>query len=232
MSRELPGAATPEDATVQLAIRTPKAAAVAGIAFSVLFTVAFVLLRRAVPPDVHAPSTWVTSGSKRDQVIFAVNLLPFVGIAFLWFIAVVRDQLGNKEDRFFATVFLGSGLLFIAMLFAAGAAVVGLLATVRNNTAPSSELWRFGRQLVSSLMGIYTLRMAAVFTAAATTLARRVGLVPHWLVVLGYLTALALLVGVGSVPGLGLLFPAWVFLVSVHILVASIRRDASVASCD
>jgi len=44
--------------------------------------------------------------------------LPFAGIAFLWFIGVLRDRLGELEDRFFATVFLGSGLLFLAMLFA------------------------------------------------------------------------------------------------------------------
>ena len=45
-------------------------------------------------------------------------LVPFAGIAFLWFIGVVRDRIGEREDKFFATVFFGSGLLFVAMLFA------------------------------------------------------------------------------------------------------------------
>jgi len=44
----------------------------------------------------------------------------------LWFIGVLRDRLGEREDKFFATVFFGSGLLFLAMLFAA-AAVAGAL---------------------------------------------------------------------------------------------------------
>jgi hypothetical protein len=53
------------------------------------------------------------------------------GIAFLWFIGVIRDHLGDREDRFFATVFLGSGLLFVAMLFICG----GIIATLAWFTA-------------------------------------------------------------------------------------------------
>ncbi len=49
----------------------------------------------------------------------SLNLVPFAGIAFLWFIGVLRDRIGEREDRFFATVFLGSGLLFVAMMFVA-----------------------------------------------------------------------------------------------------------------
>jgi hypothetical protein len=43
--------------------------------------------------------------------LVGLYLAPFAGIAFLWFIAAIRSQLGEREDRFFATVFLGSGLL-------------------------------------------------------------------------------------------------------------------------
>ena len=65
------------------------------------------------------------------MVSIALHLLPFAGIAFLWFVGVVRDRLGENEDRFFATVFLGSGLLFVAMLFCAGALAAGLLVVRR-----------------------------------------------------------------------------------------------------
>ena len=51
----------------------------------------------------------------------AVSLIPFAGIAFLWFIGVIRTRLGDREDKLFATVFLGSRLLFVALLFLAGA---------------------------------------------------------------------------------------------------------------
>jgi hypothetical protein len=56
-----------------------------------------------------------------------LNAVPFAGIAFLWFMGVLRDRLGAKEDRFLATVFLGSGLLFLAMLFVAAAFLGGIL---------------------------------------------------------------------------------------------------------
>jgi hypothetical protein len=71
------------------------------------------------------------------------------------------------------------------------------------------------------------MRMAAVFIMATTTLAVRLRLIPRWLAVVGYATAAALLVTVGIIPWLELLFPAWVFVFSVHILVVTMRRAAS-----
>src|SRR5438128_1374739 len=116
----------PAEATAR-AIRTPRAAAVAGIVFSVLFALSFVLLQLAVPPDSDDAGAWVNDDAKRGAVIIGLQLLPFAGIAFLWFLGVLRDRIGAGEDRFFATVFLGSGLIFVAMFFAAGAVAVGLI---------------------------------------------------------------------------------------------------------
>jgi hypothetical protein len=103
-------------------LRTPGAAAVAEIAFSILLVIIFWVFRSAVPADPLDPGTWLAGGSGR--VALALNLIPFAGIAFLSFIGVLRDRLGRKEDRFFATVFLGSDLLFLATLFVA-ATIVG-----------------------------------------------------------------------------------------------------------
>ena len=90
------------------AIRSPRAAAVAGIAFSVLLTVALALVRIAVPSDPKTVGDWLADGGRRKAVAVALNLLPFAEIAFLWFIGVVRDRIGEGEDRLFATVFLGT----------------------------------------------------------------------------------------------------------------------------
>ena len=203
-------------------IRTPRAAAVAGIVFSVLLTVAFVLVRLALPSDPDDAGDWLADGRKRDAVLLALNLLPFAGIAFLWFIGVVRDRIGAGEDRFFATVFLGSGLLFIAMLFAAGAIAGGIVLTADDR--PAAEVWSFGRRVSFTLLTVYTLRMAAVFAISTTTIAARLGLAPRWLTVLGLATGVVLLVSVGFIPWVEVVFPAWVFVFSVHILVASFRR--------
>ena len=83
------------------------------------------LLRLAFPADPLEAGAWLKTRS--NTVALALNLMPFAGIAFLWFIGVLRDRLGEQEDRFFATVFLGSGLLFLAMLFFSAAMVGGLI---------------------------------------------------------------------------------------------------------
>src|SRR4051794_9749769 len=101
-----------ESALIRQRMRTPRTAAIAGIIFSVLFITSLLLIWISIPADPRGPAADVTN--HRKAISFSLNLLPFAGIAFLWFIAVVRDRLGDLEDRFFATVFLGSGLLFIA----------------------------------------------------------------------------------------------------------------------
>ena len=63
------------------------------------------------PPNPSTPGQWLTDSSRRTAVAVALNLVPYAGIAFLWFLGVVRDRIGQREDRFFASVFLGSGLL-------------------------------------------------------------------------------------------------------------------------
>ena len=218
----------PADGSAPMAIRSPRAAAVAGIIFSVLLAVALSLVRSAAPSDPDAAGDWLVDGGRRKAVVVALNLLPFAAIAFLWFIGVVRDRIGEGEDRLFATVFLGSGLLFVAMVLSAAALAGGLLFTANDNAMSASQLgiWDFGRRITNTLLNVYAMRMAAVFTATTTTLAVRLRLIPRWLAVAGYLTAAALLLAVGAIPWLELLFPAWVFVLSVHILIVTMRAPA------
>jgi hypothetical protein len=183
-----------------------------------------VLIRLGVPSDPNDAGDWLADGSKRDAVVLALNLLPFAGIAFLWFIGVVRDRIGAGEDRFFATVFLGSGLLFIAMLFATGAMVGGLVLSAEDSEA--SGVWSFGRRVSFTLLTVYSMRMAAVFAISTTTIAARLRLAPRWLTVLGLASGVILLLSAGLIPWIEVVFPAWVFVFSLHILVASFRADA------
>jgi hypothetical protein len=107
----------------------PRVVAISGIIFAALYIASLVFARLAVPADPTEPGAWLADPTLRSWVRFALNLIPFTGIAFLWFMAVLRNRIGGLEDRFFATVFLGSGLLFVAMLFVAAAVFQGLLAT-------------------------------------------------------------------------------------------------------
>src|SRR6476646_1182051 len=140
---------------VRAGMRTPRAAAIAGILFSILLISSLWLLRLSTPTDPLEVGPWLTTSSKR--VTIALNLVPFAGVAFMWFLGVMRDRLGALEDKFFATVFLGSGLMFLGMLFVAAAIGGGL---VRAYTATPSTLFddstfTFARTFAYDIMHIY-----------------------------------------------------------------------------
>ena len=204
-------------------LRTPRAAAVAGIIFSALMITALVLLRISVPARPSATGAWLTEPGKRAAVAVALNLVPFAGIAFLWFIGVVRDRVGEREDRFFASVFLGSGLLFVAMLFVAAAVSGGLIAGASLGL-PDSNTLALARNITTSLLNVYSMRMAAVFTLTTVTIARRTQIVSRWLTIAGLVCALVLLIGIGISPWVELVFPAWILALSVDILAAPAGR--------
>lgn len=210
---------------VDRSLRTPRSAALAGIAFSVIFAIALVIVRTAVPADPRDAERWLSDGSRRDAVLLALALVPFAGIAFLWFVGVLRDRVGALEDRLFATVFLGSGLLFVGTLFVAAALAAGLVATAGESREGllTSGAWGAGRYATNELMSVYAMRMAAVFTLATSTILRRTGLAPRWLVVSGLLSAVVLLGTVGFLAWVELLFPAWVLALSVYVLVVGSR---------
>jgi hypothetical protein len=211
------------------ALRTPRAAAVAGIAFSALLITALALLRVSVPANSAVAGGWLTDSAKRTAVAIGLNLIPFAGIAFLWFIGVIRDRIGAHEDRFFATVFLGSGLLFVGMLFVAAAVAGGLIAGISSSGSPGAGTLALGRNVTSILLNVYSMRMAAVFTLTTVTIARRTEIVSRWLTVAGLATAVVLMVGVGISPWVELLFPAWILAVSIEILTAAPRALADTA---
>ena len=198
-------------------LTTPRAAALAGVLFAVLFGAAIILIRSSLPEGVQPGSRWIDTGS--DKIKLASELMPFAGICFLWFIGVVRANLGRFEDKFFATVTLGSGLLFLAMMFAASAVGVGLVESRHYSVGGTGEVGIFGQMLLLNLSKTYALRMAAVFMMSLATSWLRTGLMPRWLVVVSYLAALTLIIGGDTTMWLTLAFPVWVLIVSVLFLV-------------
>jgi hypothetical protein len=207
-------------------LTTPRAAAFAGIIFSVLLITSLVLLELSTPADAHEPGRWLTDPARRTAVAVALNLIPFAGIAFLWFIGVIRDRIGRHEDRFFATVFLGSGLLFVGMLFVAAAVAGGIIAgaTARPPSSSGDSTLALGRHVIAILVNVYAIRMAAVFTLTTVTIARRTKIVSRWLMVAGIVAAVVLLIGSGISVWVELLFPAWILALSVDVLIAG-RRE-------
>jgi MFS family permease len=218
------------DAFTRDNLKTPKAAAIAGMLFSILLLTVFVLLRIAVPVDAKEPGAWLRGSS--SLVALAVNIVPFAGIAFLWFIGVLRDRLGRREDRFFATVFLGSGLLFLGMLFTAAAMVGGLLIAFAAEPGQliDSATYYFARAAVYNIVNIYMTKMTGVFMITTSTMAVYTGFAPRWLAILGYALALLVLFGSYQIAWSFVVFPVWVFITSTYILIDNIRRPAGIGA--
>ena len=213
----------PKENLTRARLKTPRAAAIAGMVFSVLMIIVFWVLRISLPTDPLETGEWLKTNA--TVVALALNLIPFAGIAFLWFIGVLRDRLGQLEDRFFATVFLGSSLLFLAMLFAA-AAVVGaiiLAFATEPEAAINSATFHFARTLAYNIMSIYVIKMAAVFMISTSTLAIFTEIAPRWIAFLGYALSLLLLFGSSFFIWSFVAFPLWVFLISVYILIEQLH---------
>jgi hypothetical protein len=205
-------------------LRTPRAAAIAGMVFSVLLIISFWLLRTSVPADPGESGLWLDTSSER--VLVALNLVPFAGIAFMWFLGVLRDRLGAREDKFFATVFLGSGLLFLGMLFVSAAAMGAIV--LAHHALPEASFdgatFAFARAFTYNLMHIYAFKMVAVFMITTSTLALNTRITARWIVLLGYASAVLILIGSGFLDWVFFVFPCWVLLVSIYILLDNMRK--------
>ena len=196
--------------------RSRRSAAIAGIVFGVLLLAAMIMLRIALSEG--SLLALQADAQRRSLIRLSLSLVPFAGIAFLWFIGVVREQLGEVEDRLFSTVFMGSGLLFLAMLFVGATTSASLLAMFTEANL-NADVFAYGRDLSQGLFSVYAMRMAAVFTISVSTVGIRTSGLPRWVSYLGYLIALVLLVAAANVQWTQLVFPAWVLLVSVVLLI-------------
>ena len=211
----------------------PRVVAISGMIFSALFIASLVLVRLAIPADPTERGEWLADAGFRDSVRLALNLIPFTGIAFLWFMGVLRNRIGALEDRFFATVFLGSGLLFVAMLFMSAAVAGALLESIaiEGRLAAQSEMFAFSRRASYALMNIFGIKMAAVFIFMTSSIGLRTAFLPRWLAIVGFLVGLVLLLVITEFAWIALLFPFWVLLVSAYVLIADFcQGDQATAS--
>lgn len=198
-------------------VRTPRSAGIAGVIFAGLMLFEMIVSRSHGFQSGSAE--WLSDPAAYRLGTVAVSLVPFAGIAFLWFIGVVRSRIGDREDRLFATVFLGSGLLFVVTLFVASATLAGAARLYPDGASAGDPTVALANSLSAELVASFGLRMAGVFVASASSLGARTGAMPRWLVALGFVTAAVLLLGSPFSPWLALIFPLWVLVFSVYTLI-------------
>ena len=211
---------------VQREVRSPRSAALAGILFSLLIGASMILLRTgAIVDPTKIDTEWLEAQSPATAVVLV--LVPFAGIAFLWFTGVMRDLLGDLEDRFFATVFLGSGIILVVMLFvwaSAYGAMFGAYQAV-GDELNDFDILIYATAFANQILGNYFLRMASVYMLSIGSLWTRTKVVPRWLTILTYLVAVPFLLFAGALRWARFLFPAWVLLVSIFILILNYRYN-------
>lgn len=209
-------------------IRSPRSAAIAGIIFSLLMSTGLLLMfniATATPADINRE--WLESWSRTAFLVLI--MVPFAGIAFLWFTGVIRDLIGDREDRFFATIYFGSSILLVAMLFVWGAILGAIFGTYAAALLIPviDDIIIFGFVFMNQIIDIYFLRMAGVYMLAINSLWARADVMPRWLTIITYIVALGFLLFAGTFRELRFLFPGWVFVVSVYILILNYRQRSN-----
>jgi len=209
---------------IQRQIRSPRSAAVAGIIFSLLMIASMILISTITSVTLSDISRdWLET--RVDTASLALGLVPFAGIAFLWFTGVIRDHVGDREDRFFATVFLGSGIAFVVLLFIWAATIGAIFGSfaLAADILVDNDIFIFGFAFMNQIISNYTLRMAGVYMLSISTLWTRTSVMPRWLTIITYIVALGFLFFAGISREARFIFPVWVFLVSVYILIVNRR---------
>lgn len=210
----------------QKRVRSPRSAALAGILFSGLLIASMLLITGIAQVSPAEISTeWIET--RADSVSLALRLIPFAGIAFFWFTGVIRDHIGDREDRFFATVFLGSGIAYVVLTFvwaAATGAVFGSFSLAADQLA-DNDIFIFGFIFMNEILGNYVLRIAGVYMFSIGTIWSRSEVMPRWLTVTTYIVGLLFLFFAGSIRELRFIFPGWVLLTSIYILITNRRLE-------
>jgi hypothetical protein len=207
------------------ALKTPRSAAIAGIIFAVLYGASMVLLNISLSQESAAGLARTVTDPR--TVFLALNLIPYAGIAFLWFIGVIRDLLSESEDRLFATVFLGSGLLFLALTFIGAALSAGLLSATATESSVlvQSGVMIFGSMVVYNIFNIYAVRMSGIFMISLATIWFRTGVMHRSWAYLTYVLALVLLLSIDYSFWVTLILPGWVLIVSIYILIRNLHNQ-------
>lgn len=209
----------------QKRMRSPRSAAIAGLVFSVLMGAIIIVIQISFPADpADISGDWLEKNGV--LVSLAVSIVPVAGIAFLWFMGVARDLLGHLEDQFFSTVFTGSGLLFLGMTFI-WAAIGGTILygySVNPKLLIEGGFYMIGRRLMLEIITVFATSMAGAYVFSSGSIWLRTGVVPRWLAILTW--AVAAVLWLSAILGwwVQLIFPIWVFLISIYILTVS--RDS------
>jgi MFS family permease len=205
-----------------------------GIVYSVLFLLAFWLASDVPGPKASDEeiTNFYTSDGKRRIILIGLYIMPFAGIAFLWFIVALRMWISHsvrRENALLSNIQLASGLIFVALFFAGAAASSVLAAAVEFTDAPVDPVVaREFPQYGSTLLFVFGMRMAAMFVFTTTNIGRAAGILPRWFIYLGFAVGLFLLLSASFQSWFVLVFPVWVLVLSALLFQRARRIPAGI----
>jgi len=198
--------------------------ALAGLVFSALFVLAWALLRESPSLDASDEALVGYYGDpdqRRNSMIAGLYVVPVAGIAFIWFMAALRDRsvrTATRENTILSTAHVVAGALVVTSLFTVAAVELAVVWLAETGDVIDVAGTRSLLAVGDALSDIMAVRAAAVFVGISAARAVRSGLFPRSYGVVSLLTAVALLLVYEAVPWLTLLFPAWVAASSALIL--------------
>ena len=200
-----------------------------GMAHALLFLLAFWLISDVPGPNASSQEIldYYTSDQNRRPILVGLYVMPFAGIAFIWFIVALRMWISGqirRENVLLSNVQLVSGILYIALFFGGAAASSVMAASVQfaNGEVDPATAREFP-QLGSALILVFGMRMAAMFVFSTTNITRAVGIIPKWFAITGLVVGLGLLLSATFNQGLVLVFPIWI-LVFCTLLIRRAHR--------
>lgn len=203
--------------------RAQRWGAIAGIAFVVFFVLRFVAFLDTPDSDasVREWTEYFEDSGNRTLSVLGGYAMLLAGLAFLYFLWALRGRLRGSEAGLngLSVLAFGSGVVFVAMVFASGAAMGSVAAGVEFGDIPVPD-GEFARQLESlgfGLLLLYGMFAAGVCIAATSGSALRAGTLPRWLAIAGFVVAAIVgVLGVLFIPMV--LLVLWVLAVSIVML--------------
>lgn len=228
MTSDSPAGGRPEIRSWRRRLASIEAAAIAGLVCAAGWSIGLRGLLEA--PGVDATDAEIVRFYNGSNVgltaLLLVQVVVVATIGFLWFVGVVRSRLGRSEPRLFATVFFGSSVLLAGVVFTGTAALAAPAVLVEaggRSVDPGAASMM--RALAVTMVSVFAPRVATLVMFSTAALSRKTRALPRWLIIVTYVVGIAEFVSVTIARPTIYVFPAWIALVSVTLLVRHQRSE-------
>jgi hypothetical protein len=198
--------------------------ALVGALHAVLFLLSWWLLSDAPGADATDAEIvdYYGSASSRRLLLVGLYLMPFAGMAFVWFIVALRmweEGSSHRRSILQSNLQLISGIVYVSLFFVGAAASSVVASSIQFadgefDPAVARQFPVFG----TTVIFVFAFRMAAMFVFTTSAILLRAGILPRWFAWMGYAVATFLLLSASFQQWFVLVFPVWLIVLSALLL--------------